>query len=146
MQCATPAAHGGLTGLVALLAAGMKTGPVRRSPEDLAREYIERLFDRRYVPASALPDYFPPMISLVREFPTATSPVMADADGNLWIHVQVQSPPVGGAIFDVVSRAGAVIDRVQIPGATSIVGFGPGVVYLAAREGVGVQIARARIH
>jgi hypothetical protein len=48
-------------------------------------------------------------------------------------------------VYDVVSRDGILVDRVQLPGMTSIIGFGPGVVYLAAREGAGIQIARARI-
>ena len=49
-------------------------------------------------------------------------------------------------MYDIVNRQGMLVDRIQIPGGTHIVGFGPGVVYLVSREGVGSKLARARIH
>ena len=50
-----------------------------------------------------------------------------------------------GPVYELVNRAGVLFDRVQLPGGTTLVGFGPGVVYLSARTGAGVSLARARI-
>jgi NAD(P)-dependent dehydrogenase (short-subunit alcohol dehydrogenase family) len=51
----------------------------------------------------------------------------------------------GGPIYDVVGRTGKLVDRIQIPGGCTLIGFGPGVAYLTSREGSGVSVARARI-
>jgi hypothetical protein len=41
---------------------------------------------------------------------------------------------IGGPIYDVIDRAGLLIDRVQVPPGRQVIGFGKGgVVYLAAR-------------
>ncbi|HTR78074.1 MAG TPA: hypothetical protein VMH39_08185, partial [Gemmatimonadaceae bacterium] len=95
-----------------------------------------------YVPAWLLPDYVPPFSP---ELPPGDLAVAADADGAIWIRVGIPGAQGGSRVYDVVSRKGILVDRVQLPGGTSIVGFGPGVVYLAAREGSGMQVARARI-
>ncbi|HTR77538.1 MAG TPA: hypothetical protein VMH39_05490 [Gemmatimonadaceae bacterium] len=97
----------------------------------------------QYMSPDDLPDYYPP-------FPRADSlghqPVRADADGNLWIQVNLPMRPEGGVVYDVVSRSGRLVGRVQIPGGTHLVGFGPGVAYLTSREGAAYKLARARIH
>ena len=94
-----------------------------------------------YIAASDLPDYWPAFISSgVGRLETR-----ADADGNIWIHVNPPAGVEGGPVFDVVNRAGALVDRVQIPGGCAIVGFAPGFVYLTSREGTGIRLARARI-
>ena len=90
-----------------------------------------RSLGRQWTPRSA-PDYVAPL-----------SQVRADADGNLWIQ-ETQSVrgtnPVNpfaadvAPIFDVVNRAGVMIDRIQIPGAAFVVGFGPHVVYLISKS------------
>ena len=76
---------------------------------------------------------------------SAAGPVRADADGNLWIRVNLPKPPEGGFVYDIVNRQGVLVDRIQIPGGTNLIGFGPGVAYLISREGVGYKLARARI-
>ena len=92
-----------------------------------------------YLDPSELPSYYPP-------FPYFGTAVIADAEGNLWVRVNLPSPPAGGLVYDIVNRLGILVDRVQIPGGTNIAGFGPGVVYLSSREGGGYKLARARIH
>ena len=84
--------------------------------------------------ASDLPDYRPPFSS---------GAVRADADGNLWIRTNPTKPVPGGAVWDVVSRDGGLVDRLQLPPGYSIVGFGKGkVVYLSMRDQSGVKLAR----
>jgi len=53
----------------------------------------------------------------------------ADADGNVWIKTTTldHDQPV----YDIVSAAGVLIDRVELPPFRAIAGFGRGVVYLA---------------
>ncbi|HTR78189.1 MAG TPA: hypothetical protein VMH39_08770 [Gemmatimonadaceae bacterium] len=96
----------------------------------------------RYMDPDELPSYAPP-------FPQSdtlgASPVRADADGNLWIRVNLPKRPEGGFVYDVVNRHGTLVDRIQIPGGTNLIGFGPGVAYLISREGAGYKLARARI-
>lgn len=115
------------------------------------------------VEAEALPDYFPPI---------RAGTTLADYDGNLWIlpatstvagQVAGMLPPgvagrippgmLGGAaaanaaglVYDVVNRAGQLVERVQVPAGRTIAGFGPnGVVFLSAREGRDLYLEKAR--
>ena len=122
-------------------------------------------FRPRFEPADAemLPDYFPPI---------RAGTTLADHDGNLWIlpatstvagQVAGMLPPgaagrmppgmmpggaaanAAGLVYDVVNRAGQLVERVQLPAGRTIAGFGPnGVVYLAAREGREVYLEKTR--
>lgn len=84
-----------------------------------------------------LPDFRPP-------FPANS--VRADLDGNLWIRANQVTPARGGAIFDVVSRQGQLVDRIQLPTGYQLVGFGRGkVVFLAMRDAAGPHLARVRL-
>ncbi len=66
-----------------------------------------------------------------------------DADGNLWIRTSATRAGAAGSIYDVVNRRGELIDRVQLPAARQIVGFGKGgVVYMLARDASGSWIER----
>ena len=87
---------------------------------------------------SDLPDYRPPF---------SNGAVRADADGNVWIRTNPMKPPAQpGAVWDVVSREGGLIDRLQLPPGYSIVGFGKGkVVYLSMRDQSGVKLARVQL-
>lgn len=70
--------------------------------------------------------------------------VQADVDNNLWIRTTtlVKSQPV----YDVISRRGELIDRVQLPPYRTIAGFAPGMVYMAVKDASGiVHLERARI-
>lgn len=89
------------------------------------------------MPASELPDYKPPF---------GTNSVRADADGNLWIRTSPSKPIPGGPVFDVVSRSGELVDRLQLPQGYGLVGFGKGkVVYLSMRDQQGIHLARVRL-
>jgi len=98
---------------------------------------------QRVVGTEELPDYRPPFVTT---FDTTRAWVTrADADGNIWIRVNQTKPLPGGPVFDVVNRSGALIDRIQIPGGTTIIAFDRGAVYLVSREGDGYHLARAGI-
>ena len=87
--------------------------------------------------ASDLPDYRPPFTS---------GAVRADADGNLWIRTIPPHPTPGGVVYDIVSREGGLVDRLQLPPGYSLAGFGQGrVVYLSMRDASGVHLARVRL-
>lgn len=89
-----------------------------------------------FVSPSDLPDYRPVF---------SAGAARGDADGNLWIRTTAVRPGAAGQIYDVVSRTGSLIDRVQIPAGRTIVGFGKGgVVYLLARDAAGNWIERTR--
>jgi hypothetical protein len=82
-----------------------------------------------------LPDYRPPF---------TRGAVRSDADGNLWIRTTTLVK--GQPVYDVVNRKGELIDRIQLPPFRTIAGFGPGVVYMAAKDPAGVvHLERARV-
>ncbi|HTR77110.1 MAG TPA: hypothetical protein VMH39_03340, partial [Gemmatimonadaceae bacterium] len=91
-----------------------------------------------------LPDYTAPF--------EGWKAVRVDAEDNLWI-VEGEEPrpaPAAGVapepyVYELVNRHGELFDRVQIPVGTSIVGFGPGVVYLSGRTGTKYEVIRVRI-
>jgi sugar lactone lactonase YvrE len=81
-----------------------------------------------------LPDYKPP-------FPQGA--VRADGDGNLWVRINTPKPVTNGNIYDVISRKGELVDRIQLPQGYQLVGFGEGrVVYLSMRDAKGIHLAR----
>ena len=87
--------------------------------------------------AADLPDYRPPFTN---------NSVRADADGNLWIRPVQPRPIPGGAIYDIVSRQGELVDRLQLPQGYTLAGFGQGkVVYLMMRDAAGIHLARVRL-
>jgi hypothetical protein len=89
------------------------------------------------VPPDELPDYRPPFIA---------GAARADADGNLWVRTQPAKPVPGGPIYDVISKDGELIDRLQVPVGYTLVGFGKGkVVYLSMRDPKGIHLARVRL-
>jgi hypothetical protein len=95
------------------------------------------ILDYAVIAPNALPDYAPPFA-----VPTAAGPgVWADADDHLWIP---EAPRTSSPIYDIVDRRGRLVDRMQLPATLNIAGFGRGVIYLFAREGAGVILARYR--
>jgi hypothetical protein len=84
-----------------------------------------------------LPDFRPPFNA---------NAVRADLDGNLWIRTNPPAPIPGGPVYDVVSRRGELVDRLQLPPGYTLVGFGRGkVVFLSMRDASGVHLARVRL-
>jgi hypothetical protein len=87
------------------------------------------------VSPSELPDYKPAF---------APGSTRADAEGNLWVRTSqnLDARPV----YDVISRKGELVDRVQLPANRILVGFGSGgIAYLAVRDGVTVHLEKARV-
>jgi hypothetical protein len=70
----------------------------------------------------------------IMDHPPAVRPfaVKADRDNQIWILPTITvNTVVGGALYDVVNKDGVIVERVQLPPATSIAGFGKGgIVYL----------------
>ena len=92
---------------------------------------------QNFIPASELPDYKPPFFA---------GSTRADTDGNLWVRTIPTSAVAGGPVYDVISRKGELVDRVQVATGRSIIGFGPGgAVYLVNRDGATVTIERASV-
>ncbi len=90
-----------------------------------------------FVQPSELPDYKPPFFAGASR---------ADNDGNIWIRTIPTKAIPGGPVYDVINRKGELLERVQIPVNSSIVGFGPnGSVYMTVREGDNTFLQRARI-
>jgi hypothetical protein len=89
------------------------------------------------VDPETLPDYRPPFL---------TGAVRADEDGNLWIKFVQPEPIPGGPVYDIVSREGELVNRLQLPQGYALAGFGRGkVVYLATRDRSGIHLARVRL-
>lgn len=90
-----------------------------------------------FVDPSELPDYKPAFFA---------GSVRVDAQGNLWIRTIPTKAIPGGPVYDVIDRAGALVERVQIPEGRMIAGFGAGgVVYLIARDGSETHLEKAII-
>lgn len=85
----------------------------------------------------SLPDFRPPF---------GSNAVRADMDGNLWIRTNPAKPTPGGPVYDVVTRAGQLVDRLQVPFGYTLVGFGKGrVIFLSMRDANGIHLARVRL-
>lgn len=88
------------------------------------------------IPYTELPDYKPPF---------AANSMRADADGNVWIRVNQMKPVPGTYQYDIVNSKGELFDRIQMPIARTLVGFGPGnIAYVLGREGTTVRLERIR--
>lgn len=89
------------------------------------------------VPARQVPDSLPPF---------GANTTRADLDGRLWVRVVLRPIPAGGAVYAIVDRSGALVDRVQLPVDYALAGFGRGVVYLETpKSSGGFALVRARI-
>ena len=89
-----------------------------------------------FVSPSELPDYKPVF---------GPNSVRADADGRLWIRT-IPTTPTAGVVYEVIDRAGKLVDRVLVPSGSVVVGFGSGgVVYLGARDATGIHVQRTRM-
>jgi hypothetical protein len=85
----------------------------------------------------SLADYRPPL----------SGAVLGDADGNIWTQPTPEVPlsPDPGRVFDVVNRAGKLIDRVLVGPGFGVVGFSPGYIFMQIREGATTVLVKARI-
>lgn len=90
-----------------------------------------------FVSPSELPDYKPPFFA---------NSVRADDEDNIWVRTIPTKQIAGGPVYDVINHEGKLVDRVQVPANTTIIGFGPGgAVYLVSRDGTSMMLERARV-
>ena len=75
----------------------------------------------------------------------SASSVYADARGALWIKTLQPPKSPGTSIYDVVTREGRLIERVEIPNVRTIVGFDATSLYLAARGTGTLSLERVRL-
>ena len=55
-------------------------------------------------------------------------------------------PIPGGPVYDIINRQGELVNRIQLPQAYTLVGFGRGkIVYLSMRDAQGLHLARVRL-
>jgi hypothetical protein len=70
--------------------------------------------------------------------------VHSDAAGQLWVRIINEDTTASGPQYDVIDRAGKLVDCVVTPKGTTIAGFGPNdMVYLGVRDKAGVHLVRA---
>jgi hypothetical protein len=86
------------------------------------------------IPAKQLPDYRPAF---------RMDALLVDHAGNLWVRTTLPGKP--GALYDVISEGGAIVDRVTVPYGRAIVGFGEHDVYLSVLDESGARLERARL-
>ncbi|HEV8446206.1 MAG TPA: hypothetical protein VGQ44_05280 [Gemmatimonadaceae bacterium] len=91
------------------------------------------------VPLSEIPDYFPPI---------HRNAALADLDGNLWVLTTTTAQSLHGElVYDVLSPARGLYERVRMPVGRSIAGFGKGgVVYLQSGDrAAGFTLERVKL-
>ncbi len=83
------------------------------------------------IDAASLPDTIPPVQRV------GFNVLLADLDNRLWIRSGAWVTPPGQPVtYDIVNRAGLLVDRVQVPTDRTIIGFGAGgIVFLASQDG-----------
>jgi hypothetical protein len=120
-------------------AAGRPYGPFRGMPASPFRP-------PRAVTANPLPHYdVNDMPDYVSPFVPGTRAFMADADNRVWIRVTRGGDRSTAETYDVVDRQGVLIDRVRLPEARQLIGFGPHeAVYLLGEDGGKQLLERAR--
>ncbi len=139
---------------VAACARGV-TPPSGRAPAAVAtpkcaETYFSEMYGNGYTPPA--PIYRAPTLVRPRDLPDYKPPfgasaTRADADGRLWIRTIPMRPTPGGVVYDVISRDGELIDRIQLPGGFQLVGFGAGkIVYLSNRDAGGLHLSRVRLN
>jgi len=90
-----------------------------------------------FIPPSELPDYKPAFFA---------GSTRVDRDGNLWIRTIPTKAIAGGPVYDVINRKGEIVERVQVPEKTSIIGFGEnGTVVLVLQDNKTTYLETAHI-
>jgi hypothetical protein len=86
-----------------------------------------------FVDTTDIPDYYPAI---------RTGQVKSDPRGNVWIAPNT-SVITGGPVWDVVSRDGVIVERVQLPPGRRLIGFGPGgAIYAVCKTATGERLER----
>lgn len=118
-------------GAQVLIVGGPGGGGIGGGPGDRGRPQLN------FIAPSELPDYKPVFFA---------GSTKADAEGNLWIRTIPTKKIDGGPVYDVISRKGELVDRVQLPPNTTIVGFGAdGFVYLSLQSNNIAYLEKAKV-
>jgi hypothetical protein len=115
----------------------MSGAPDPRFLSLLSTAVIARPTPQTPVHPKDIPDYMPAIDAL-------SGSVRADGDNNVWIRVRLPTR-TPDPVYDIVNRQGVLVDRVAVPRAKTIVGFGPGVVYLMARDAGNARLERVAV-
>jgi hypothetical protein len=127
------------TAASAAAAASPPPSPPRRPSNCPASQYlVEGLLAQpvNVISPSMLPDTKPPF---------ATNSTRGDSDGNLWVRVNQMDAVDKTSLYDVINRHGVLVDRLRIPDARTLVGFGAGrILYVAVKRDSIVVLERVR--
>lgn len=89
-------------------------------------------------PPNELPDYYPPLRVGV--------PIRVDPKENVWILPSTSVSAREGQLLDVVNRKGEIVERIQLPGGRTLIGFAAGdIIFMAVPAGAGSRLESARI-
>ena len=125
------------------------SGPPAPGQPTCTQSYYSEMYGQGYTPPA--PIYRAPTLVQVGDLPDykpafAAGAARADADGQLWVRLNLPLSPRQGAVYDVIDATGTLVDRIQLPSGHTLVGFGPGrVVYLTTRDAAGLKLARVRL-
>jgi hypothetical protein len=87
--------------------------------------------------ADSFPDYYPPI---------RRGTVKSDPNGNVWLLPTTSMLAEGGLVYDVVNRAGEIIERVKFPPDRKLIAVGMnGVVYMSYTPKGLVRLERATV-
>ncbi|HYV99412.1 MAG TPA: hypothetical protein VE967_18280, partial [Gemmatimonadaceae bacterium] len=82
-----------------------------------------------------LPDYMPPVLR--------SGTMKVDGRGNIWVLPSTSTQSAGGLLYDVINRAGQIVERVRLPAGRALEGFGSnGTIYLSVHSAEGTRLER----
>ncbi|MCU0617276.1 MAG: hypothetical protein MUD17_09395 [Gemmatimonadaceae bacterium] len=125
------------------------SGPPAPGQPNCTQSFYSEMYGQGYTPPA--PIYRAPTLVQVGDLPDykpafAAGAARADADGQLWVRLNLPLSPRQGAVYDIIDPTGTLADRIQLPAGHTLVGFGPGrVVYLTTRDASGLKLARVRL-
>jgi hypothetical protein len=83
-----------------------------------------------YITGDEIPDFLPP---------TGPSPMLVDADNNVWLHpISFDWTPDDAPVWEIINRKGELVERVIVPDNLTIVGFVRGGYVLVTSRDAGV--------
>lgn len=124
-------------------------GPPAPGQPNCAQSFYSEAYGQGYTPPA--PIYRAPTLVRVSDLPDYTpaftaGAVRADADGHVWVRLNLPLSPRSGPVYDVIDGTGTLVDRIQLPAGHTLVGFGSGrVVFLTTRDAGGLKLARVRL-
>jgi hypothetical protein len=88
------------------------------------------------------PSFWPPFVAVQ----SATVPaIITDEDGRVWVRELLPPGADSVSVYGIFDRKGEFVDRIKVPTAYRVVGFGPGgSVYMTTVEGGRTTVLRAQ--